>query len=180
MKKFSFKNKEKNKINNIVLLIFLSIGIIVAIFNIMFDKENKKIVNHIDPNDIEVSIYETKDNRILNYNTFFSVEDIIKNIFKNLQDKKYDLVYNLLSQEYKNIITLEQFTQLVENYILNFNINNKRTSGRLNFLYEIEKSRFLADADYLFVDNKINIIINISNDKYVIEYFDVLRGNQYE
>ena len=181
MKKFKFGNKGKNSIFNYVLYGIIIIGCICSLFIIIFGDKQEIIETPIDPNDIEVDIYEVKENRVLDYDTFFSIEDISKNVFKSLQDKNYSEVYNVLSNEYKEILTVEEFSRRVEEYIINIKVQNtKFTSGRLNFLYEIDKGKYLADADFLYVNNNINIIFSIYNNEYRIEYLDILRGETNE
>ena len=183
MKKNQFKIKKYNPIFNFMTIGVFSIGIVASFFIIIFNnKEEEGVQTMIDPNEFKVEIYEIKENRITDYNTFFSIEEIIKDIFKNLKDKKYDLVYNLLSKEYKEILTLEQFIEKIDNYSFNTksDSDSKFTVGRLNFLYKIETGKYLADVDYLFDKNNINISFNIFNNEYSIEYFDILRGEVNE
>ena len=65
MKKFKFGNKGKNSIFNYVLYGIIIIGCICSLFIIIFGDKQEIIETPIDPNDIEVDIYEVKENRVL-------------------------------------------------------------------------------------------------------------------
>ena len=178
---FNMKKKDIKYINIVYLGIFI-IGILAAVFIMLFDNnvETKKPIN---PNEFKVEIYENMENRVMDYSKFFSIENILIDIFEEIENEKYQSVYNLLSEEYKKILSIEQFTELVKDY-MQFNVNyinvhsRNSTKGRLNFLYEIENQKYLCDADLAIVDNNINIVISIIGNHYEISYFSILRGRE--
>lgn len=185
MKDFG-KEKYKFKMINLFVIFFLIVAAIGTLSIMIFHddvEEDVQIV--VNPNDIEVDIYINNDNIIYDYSTFFTIEDILITIFAKLNSADYESVYYLLSEEYKSYLTLEEFSNIISEYLeINIYANDvhsvKATNGRLNYLYEIENNLMLCNADFIFDENDINLIIYLEDDKFEIYYLSILRGVTYE
>ena len=182
MFKLKKENKKYSSIYNLIIIGILIIGILISFIYLISDLFNKKDIILVDPNNFEIDIYKTKDNIVRNYSTFFTIEDIIVEIYKQIENDNYQVIYDLLSDEYKKIYTKEDVQNIINKYI-NENINSidlheRNTSkGRLNFLYKYNENEFICNTDFMIVDNKIDIMISLINDEYVISYFEILRGD---
>ena len=169
------------KILKIIIMIFIGIGIMYTIFKVFIFNNKNMEIEKINPNKFQVEIYKKEDNLVKQYNVFYTFEDLIEGIYADLEINNYKSIYDKLSQEYKELYSLEEVEKLIKNYTLNniltTNIlNRETTNGRLNFLYKISDTMYLANTDYALIDNEVEILFMLDGNDYVISYFSILKG----
>lgn len=175
-------NRVKLGVNLFILFIFsvaILYGIVVLLINIFAPKN---INDSTEINKQNVEIYVNNDKVVKDYNKFFNVESIIKSFVKDLNEKKFNEVYDTFSEQYKSKLTKKEFLAKVENY-LNTNFKYETTmieeigyynNKNLKLLYQIEKGEYLAVVKSLneTKETKIGIKI-IDNQSYSITYLDL-------
>jgi hypothetical protein len=168
---------------NIFIIFIFAVAILYVIVTFIIDlflPKNVKVVPEINNEDVEIYLKEKQ--LVTDYTTFFNIENIIKNIIKDLNDGKYKEVYAIFSDNYKKNITEEEYMKKVEKYLNdNFKyednvvdysgyINNKN----LKYLYNLETTNFIAivKSDNKLKETKIGISI-IDTQSFVITYLDL-------
>lgn len=164
-----------NKVKVIIgFIVFVSIIMILIGVSLLLnqdnDSSNKVITNDIYTDQVEDLVVENDivydtDNMMLisDYNTFYTLEKIVKEIVTNIYNAEYDYVLGTISEDFfdksnKNVIKdkLEKFNKIItdENYMIN------------------EYSKILYQV-YERNTNEYDCLLNIQNDiHYLLIYLN--------
>lgn len=175
----------KSKLNVLALIFFIA-SVLFVLYTILFNENGNKDKNNAKFNYTkdEVAIYMSDEYAVLDYNTFYTIENISKQIISALSEGKYKELYKVLSPELAGDISKEQYESVFsEYYISNFadikdnegNITERYQNSRnLKAVYSLgQNGVYIAEL----VNNhnstsKIGIRITASNT-YQIVYFEI-------
>ncbi len=173
----------KNKFNVIVLVFFIA-SLLFVLYTLIFNNgdagSNNGKFNYTQE---EISIYSSPEYIVKDYNTFYTIENICKQIISALSEEKYKEVYKVLSSELAGDISKEQYKSIfAEFYISNFsNVKDEsgvvtkeyKNSRNLVNAYSIDKNTYIAEIKNNH-DSTTKIGIKIySNNTYEIVYFEM-------
>lgn len=175
----------KNKLNVVVLVFFIA-SLLFVLYTLIFNPSDKGNVggnSKFSYSKEEVEIYSSKEYLVSDYNTFYTVENISKQIISALSEEKYKELYKVLSSELAGDISKEQYANVFkEFYISNFSdiknedgivIESYQNSRNLVNLYTISENTYIAE-----IKNNHNgttkICIKLeSNNTYKLVYFEM-------
>ena len=110
-----FKSK-----TNILVMIFFVTSLLFVMFSLLFDNKSSNS-NEPKYTTEEISIYSTSEYKILDYNTFYTIEEISQQIISALSEGRYKEIYNIFSSDLAEDISKEQYENtLREVYLSNF------------------------------------------------------------
>ena len=170
----------KNKLNVLVLIIFVA-ALLLTIYTLIFgDKTNVgESINGINAE--QVAIYVAKDYLVSDYNTFYEVESIVNQIITSMSKEEYNKIYTSLSKEMIEDISKEKCIELMkEFYISNFsNVTNSdgqaivyKNKQNLSYLHEMKENVYIARVKNN-KDGMVNFGIELlDNNKWQIVYLE--------
>ncbi len=174
----------KNKLN-VVILVFFIASLLYVIYTLIFNSSDKNMGGNGKNNYTkeEVEIYSSDEYLVLDYNTFYTIENISKQIILALSEGKYKELYGVLSSDLAGDISKEQYKNIFsEFYISNFSdikdeegivVEAYQNSKNLVNAYSIAENTYIAE-----IKNNHNgttkIGIKTSSDNtYEIVYFEM-------